>query len=89
MPVRYLPDGPHRYTIASLTYPGSTGGMSISGCCPTPKPPVSSTKRPAASLMIIGVDTPPGCTELTRMFFSANDVAKYRIRPTTPCLAAL
>jgi len=32
--------------------------------------------RPMQSLRIIGVATSVGCTELTRMFFSANVAAK-------------
>ncbi|COZ09431.1 Uncharacterised protein [Mycobacterium tuberculosis] len=40
------------------------------------------------SLLIIGVSTPQGCTELTRMFCGARWFAYALIRPTTPCLAA-
>jgi hypothetical protein len=47
-----------------------------------------SRRQHTSNAPAIGVSTTPGCTVLTRMFFSPSEVALYRISPTTPCLAA-
>ena len=42
-----------------------------------------------ASFWIIGVSTLVGCTEFTRIPCGASSLARVRIKPTTPCLAAV
>ena|ERR1700733_11116390 len=48
----------------------------------------SSIRLITKSLMIIGVATPLGLTELTRILCGAYAFAADRISPTTPCLDA-
>lgn len=41
------------------------------------------------SFWISGVSTLVGCTQLTRIPCDATSMARLRINPTTPCLAAV
>ena len=47
-----------------------------------------SSQDRVKSLSIIGVFTPAGCIELTRMLYCAKRFAYTRMSPTMPCLAA-
>ncbi|KWX68452.1 hypothetical protein ASJ79_17720 [Mycobacterium sp. NAZ190054] len=73
----------------SLTLPGSIIGSWSNGCCAALNDGCSPAHSAVAWLRTIAVATPPGWTELTRMFFSASERAKWRITPMTPCLAAV
>ena len=42
-----------------------------------------------ASFWVIGVSTLVGCTECTRMPCGASSLARVRIKPTMPCVAAV
>jgi hypothetical protein len=72
----------------------SSGSSACTGSAlPMSGPPslcwaIPSSHDRVKSLSIIGVFTPAGCTELTRMLYWARKFAYTRMMPTMPCLAA-
>jgi hypothetical protein len=95
-PVMYRASSDARNSTALETSRGSTHGIGSALSAPMASAYCSAVgfstpgrnTRMVGSFCTIGVLTPVGCTELTRMECGASSSASVRMSPTTPCLAA-
>ena len=81
--------GDAKNRTTSLTSAGSisSNGMAFEKMCLECGSPARSVPK-LSNPSTMGVLTPLGLTQLTRMFLSANSLAIDLARPMTPCFAA-